>query len=115
MTLASVNIFLSMIPFFNLFGFEFNTSLISLGVAALAFLVGFVVGSGLKHSAKIVGVLLACMVLAGVFVPSVVSSLSGVLQLVNPLDWIRQLLDAASASILIVLAIAGIVIGLWKG
>lgn len=100
---------------FSLLGFELDISLVGIGLYFLAGLMGFIIGGGLRHSIKIVLILLGIAGVAGLFVPSVLSSLGGVLSLVNPLSYVKILLDLANTSLLLLSFCGGLVAGLWKG
>ena len=102
-----------MFPLFSLLGFDF--SIPSLALVGLSVLIGFIIGATLKHSLKIVVVLVAVMVIIGVAAPSVVSSLSGVWTLVDPTLWLKEILNMASVSIVIILFFVGLFCGLYKG
>jgi uncharacterized membrane protein (Fun14 family) len=102
-----------MIFLFSLLGFDFT--LTNLGLVGLALLIGFIIGASLKHSFKIVLVLLVVMVACFALAPSTIASLNGILTLVNPLEWIQEILSLASASAAICMLFVGLALGLWRG
>lgn len=105
-----------MLSLFSIFGFNIDSStLLSGGAIGLGFIMGFVIGSALRHSFKIIAVMLGVLVIVGLLAPSAVQTAMGTLALVDPTLWIKEILGVATASFAVLFLFIGLAAGVWKG
>lgn len=105
-----------MLPLISILGFNFDSStMLSLGAVGLGFIMGFVIGSALRHSFKIIAVIMGVLVVVGLLAPSAVQTAMGTLALVDPTLWIKEILGVATASFAVLFLFIGLAVGIWKG
>jgi uncharacterized membrane protein (Fun14 family) len=101
-----------MITFFSLLGFDFSA--INTALLGLSLLVGYLIGHSLKSGLKIVLAVLAVVVGVGFVASGVLSQLTPILAMINPVEILKSFMDLATGSVLVVVFIAGFALGLWK-
>jgi uncharacterized membrane protein (Fun14 family) len=108
------------IPFLNV-SISGTVALMSL----VAFVCGFILGSGIKHSLKIIVVLLGCLgaglgCVAAIgtihaYSPNLIQGLTAIWNVVDPMLWLKELFSLAGASITFAMLVLGFLLGLWRG
>jgi len=97
----------------------FGLDEISMLLWFLSGLVGFVVGSGLKHSFKMAVIILVLagggLLVGGLFVASVLPDFSSILSFIDPAAWLTGLFDWVQGSAIAIFFAIGCALGCWKG